>query len=424
MKKRNTSNIFYYLMLFSIVSYLTLSPALLNEYYFYAKPGGSLVEKFHVGTYFIIFLFIIIIYKRGIFEFFFQNMNRKIWILQFSLILIIISIINVVRFGPSGAAYMVDTLLVSSLSLLILNYVSSKQRYQLSKIIITIVFFNSIVAIFEFLLKTHFMPHGQYMGFAYFRSSAFFGHPLANALLTAPMLALVMQTNWALSRKLFIAGSFVVAILAFGARGGLMIGLLTFAIGIIFAGYLLLLRKEMALANLMPVPWVAFLGLLIVTVLLFATDFGARIIERGLTDDSAESRITSFNILSYLSSEQIWNGIDFSHYQLLLEKYPDLNIIENFWINLLVSFGIPLFVIFVISFLWFIYGLQKNQSILIKLSVLCFLLVASTNNSLSTKTSALTIFSITIYGFRSHVVKNSSIRENNIILRRFRVKNA
>ena len=200
----------------------------------------------------------------------------------------------------------------------------------------------------------------------------FSANPLANALLTAPMLALVMQTNWALSRKLFIAGSFVVAILAFGARGGLMIGLLTFAIGVVCAGYLLLLKKELALTNLMPVPWVAFLGILIVTVLLFETNFGTRIIERGLADESAESRITSFNILSYLSSEQIWNGIDFSHYQLLLEKYPDLNIIENFWINLLVSFGIPLFVIFVISFLWFIYGLQKNQSILIKLSVLCF----------------------------------------------------
>jgi hypothetical protein len=156
------------------------------------------------------------------------------------------------------------------------------------------------------------------------------------------------------------------------------------------------LRGDVAMA----VPWIAMVGIGLFAYLLLETSFGARFMERGLYDDNAAVRVGAFNVLSYLSPEDLWSGIDTTYYEAILNKYPDLEIIENFLINLILSFGIPLFLLFCISFVLFLIGLTKYGATEIKFAIASFLLVASTNNSLSTKSAALTIFALAVYGLR------------------------
>jgi uncharacterized membrane protein len=67
---------------------------------------------------------------------------------------------------------------------------------------------------------------------------------------------------------------------------------------------------------------------------------------------------------------------------------------------MLLSMGTPVFSILVVSIFWFAYSLRKSQPVLMTFAVLIFFLVASTNNSLASKTPALTIFAAAAYGLR------------------------
>jgi hypothetical protein len=388
----------YRVLALAVLSYVFTSGAILNLLYPYTSPGGSLFAKIHPGTYLLGFSVVWLASRTGIAGILPRDTGH-FWAGQFALTVSLIGLINFLKFGPSGAAYILDTLLAPALAVIIMTHLSPEQRVRLAKLVFVVLFINALAAIAEFLVQTNIFPREREGGI-YFRASGFLGHPLNNGLITAPMLPLLLLTDWRPSRKLIVAGVYVIAILGFGARSALGVGLITLAIAMFLAGCSLISQKRMPLWILTAVPWGLVIALASLTILLLGTNFGTRFVERGVMDENAAVRVNSFNLLSYLTDAQLWNGIDITYYQLLLEKYPDLTIIENFWINLLVNFGIPIFFAFVASLFWFLYGLQRRQPILTTLSALSFLLIASTNNSLSTKSSALIIFVVAAYGMR------------------------
>ena len=398
------------LMTVSILLYLFLPAAILNALYSYSSPGGALIMKIHPGTYLIVLGFCWLLGRCGCIRLVVQNASAQLWVLQFALVMLFVAFVNVLRFGPAGAAYMVDTLIAAPLALVLLAYLAPQQRHQLTSLILMGLLINSVVAIGEMLLRKNLIPHQNEIGAAYFRASAFFGHPLTGGLMTASVLPLLLLTTWKIGRKAGFVTLYIVAILAFGARGALIAGVSVFSASLLLEMASMLFRKRLPLSLFMLVPWAVIFGSVGLVFLIVGTGFGARIMERGIYDDNASVRVHSFDLLSRLTDEQLWTGIDGAYYQLLLDKYRDVTIIENFWVNLLVAFGIPMFALFAVSFFWFLYGLQKSQSGLMSCAVLSFLVVASTNNSLSTKSAALTVFSVAVYGFRKHPVSPREAR--------------
>jgi polysaccharide biosynthesis protein VpsF len=405
----------YRLLLLALLSCVFTSGAVLNLLYPYVSPGGSLFVKIHPGTYLIFFGFCWLTVRQGVTGILARNAAQG-WAGQFAVIVLSIGLINFLKFGPSGAAYILDTLLAPPLAIIIMGHLTQEQRTRLAEIVLTALFLNSLAAIGEFVMQTNMLPRGKEGGI-YFRASGFLGHPLNNGLITAPMLPLLLLTDWRPSRKLLFASVYVVSILAFGARSALGVGLIALVAAMLLAGCALISRKRMPLQWLMAVPWGLAIAIASLAILLLGTNFGTRFIERGVMDDNAAVRVNSFNLLSYLSDAQLWNGIDTTYYQLLLEKYPDLTIIENFWINLLVSFGIPIFCAFVASLMWFFYGLQRKQPVSAGVAVLSFVLIASTNNSLSTKSAALMIFSVVAAGLRREHAARWQHRDHRIVSR-------
>ena len=141
-------------------------------------------------------------------------------------------------------------------------------------------------------------------------------------------------------------------------------------------------------------------------LLLLATPMGDRFLDLGLSDSSVAHRFKAFNLLGYLSPLQLITGINFSTYSLLLEMNPELGIIENFWINLLASFGLILFVPFLISLGIFFRGMAHKASPATVAALIGFLLIASTNNSLSTKTLAFMLFLLPALGLKTEAKRS------------------
>jgi polysaccharide biosynthesis protein VpsF len=388
----------YRLLALALLAHVFASGAVLNLLYPYLSPGGSLIGKIHPATYLIALGFCWTTARQGLQAMLRRN-REQLWASQFAGVVLVIGLVNLAKFGAGGAAYLLDTLLAAALAVMLMAHLTPEQRAGLARLLLTALLVNALAAIGEFAVQTNIFPRAREGGI-YFRASGFLGHPLNNGLITAPMLPLLLLAGWRDMRKAVYASIYIVAVLAFGARSALGIGLLSLAAALFLAGVRLTLRGRMPLRLLMAVPWGLAFALASLTVLMLGTSFGTRFIERGLMDENAAVRVNSFNLLSYLSDAQLWSGIDITHYQLLLEKYPDLTIIENFWVNLLVGFGIPVFCAFVASFLWFLHGLQRRQSVLTRLAVVAFVLIASTNNSLSTKSSALVLFAVAATGLR------------------------
>ena len=404
----------YRLLALSMLCYVFTSGAVLDLLYPYVSPGGSPFVKIHPGTYLIFLTFAWLVARRGVTEILVRD-TSQLWARQFALTVLLIGLINFLKFGPAGAAYILDTLLAPSLAVIIMAHITPEQRVGLAKLLLTVLFINSLAAIGEFLVQKNIFPREKEGGI-YFRGSGFLGHPLNNGLITAPMLPLLLLTDWRPSRKLAVASVYILSILAFGARSALGIGIGALLVAMLLAGCGLISRKRMPLQWLAAVPWGLAIAFASMTILILGTGFGTRFIERGIMDENAAVRVNAFKLLSYLSDAQLWRGIDTSYYQLLLEKYPDLMIIENFWINLLVNFGTPIFGIFCISLTWYLYGMQKHQKMLLKFAIFSFLLIASTNNSLSTKSSALVIFSVAAVGLEARQLRSRSKGKHDLIL--------
>jgi hypothetical protein len=375
-----------------------LSGQLLNSIYPYSDPGGMFVGKIHPASFIVLVGVILLVVQQGFVRTIHEYTHRQLWVLQFVGTITLIAIINVIRFGTGGAAYLVDTFLTAAFTLLLVERLLTEERYRIAELILLFVFFNSLLTIAELLFRTNLIPHHNEIGAAYFRAAGVFGHPLTNGLVTAPLLPLLLLTKWSRLKKAVVAAAYMLSILASGARGALIIGVPIFlsalSLGMVEKLWRGRLRSDIGTA----IPWAVMMGIGLFAYLLTETSFGARFMERGLHDENATVRINAFNLLSYLSADELWRGIDTSYYQFLISKYPDLEIIENFWINLLVSFGVPIFIIFVVSFTCFFLGLRKGCGVEATLAIVSFMLVASTNNSLSTKCAALTIFVIVAYG--------------------------
>lgn len=320
------------------------------------------------------------------------------WMIQFAALVASIAFINTLRFGTGGMAYMLDTLLAPAIFGLLMSCLEPSQRLKIGQAVILFLLANSALALIEFALKWHLLPFK--LEYAHFRATAWMGNPLNNALITAALAPLTMLMPWSSARKYAALGLMFVAVLAYGGRSAFVLGGLILIFSAMLEGARAAKQGQLNLGKITGAYMVLMGGLMGALALVFFTPFGQRFLELGVGDEGAKVRLTSFELLGMLSPSQLWGGIDFSTYQLLLEINPQLTIIENFWINMLVSFGIILFAVFVASFVYYLYKMGRNQSWYIKGSMLSFILVASTNNSLSTKTLALLLFVVAVYAFR------------------------
>jgi hypothetical protein len=314
--------------------------------------------------------------------------------------------------GISGAGYLIDTHLIAAIFGILTYSCSEQEKKKIKDTILIFILLNSIVALNEFLLHRHLIGYPQHSTAMSFRSAAFFGHPLNNALITASALFFIFSTEWKLPIKLLSSFFYTVSLLCYGARTASIVGVAALVMFIAISFFKDFKKKT----KYLEIAAFIFFGIsfsLTLYVLIHKFGIGARIFELNLFDQSGMARIKSFNIFHWITKKELLTGIRQSDIAVLSTSLVGVNTIENFWIILILTLGLPLGLIFCFFFVKMIFSLMYNQKISNKLGAITFLLVASSNNSLSSKSVSLTIILLLLVTSFQPL-----IREKNSLLRK------
>lgn len=368
----------------------------------YDIPGGSFLFKLHPGSLLIGVAFLVLIFQGNPLDHWPRLFASATAALILAGLVLIILIYSIVRFDASGNAFFIDTLMMPPLLACILLQAPLEFRRWLFRAMILLLVLNAILGIFEALTQWRLIPYlvsGEPVIEEYFRATALGGHPLKDALRTATLLVVCLI----LPRRvvLLLIPILVVGLLAFGGRAALGLGLLV--LGLLGLGQYLRGIVERTIPPLelfaLIVVSLAMAGGIIILVL--SLDLGERIIRDLTWDNSAETRLLAFRAFHYLDLESwMWgigpNGIK----QVLdiLSSSTHLSGWENFWILLVLQVGLAWVIPFTVALFWFIGSLVARGPAPLVLAGIMFLILASTNNSLATKSQELSILVALLIG--------------------------
>lgn len=353
----------------------------------YVSEGGNPLVKIHISTYILTLTVAIFTLRRGI------NVPltslrelRASWLISFLCIVLVI-FYGLIRFGTSGMAYLVDTMVAPLLAIYLLSQLSTTHKNKLLTLLAYLLFINSLIAILEFMLGNTLMS-AQFSSFSHFRSTALLTHPLNNALITAALAPILM--SYTRIPYLIYFTVITLALFAFGGRA---------ATGIFMLGVFILIAPKVpafiaagvrvSKMRFAVIQALAFFASIFTILVITLTPIGARILSKLHIDGSAQARFDVFIILEQLSLREWFLGASHS----LLENiafYIQIDVIENYIIGWIVSFGIICTVLLFLSCyklpLKIALGKSRNSA---KIALIVFILVSLTNNALTTKTPAL-----------------------------------
>lgn len=366
----------------------------------YSLEGGNPLVKIHPSTYLLFAMALLILSRSG---------NPVAGLQQFAQIrpqyfayvvcVLLLSVYLVILQGTSGIAFVVDSLLRPGLVALILVLVGEGTRRRLFPFCVTLVGINAVIGIAEVLLEVRLVPYtneGVPVIESHFRATALIGHPLLNAIVTATtmMVAVGYLKGWGV--RFVIIVTHCLGLLAFGGRTA-------FVIGIAMLVLLAMLRTahELLTRHVTHFKAIAAIVMMLVVPALFfvaigSLGLGERIVEGFQWDSSAQARLHSFDLLSYLTVNDLVFGISSSRFIQYLDQLYLLETVENFWIILLARFGLIGFVPFLVALIFFLYRLMRDGGQVGWIVVLGFLVIASSNNSLASKNPALSMLVLLI----------------------------
>lgn len=363
----------------------------------YVSEGGNPLLKIHVATYILIFSIILLTLKKGIRQPI-ANLERfqSSWLISMSCIVLVI-IYGLVRFGTSGMAYLVDTMVAPLLAVYLLSQLNNQQKNKLLRLLAYLLFINAVLAIVEFMLgKT--MVTVEFSSFSHFRSTAFLMHPLNNALITCS-LALILMRYTCIPFLVYFA-VITLALFAFGGRaatGVFIIGVFIIVvpqIPLFIAKGIKVSKMRFAILQAL-----AFFVFIITVLIVTFTPIGARILSKLHVDPSAQARFDVFIILEQLSLREWFFGASKS----LIDNiafYIQIDVIENYIIGWIVSFGVICALLLILSCFKLPLKLcTMDNALLSRMVLIVFILVSLTNNALTSKTPALLFLTCVLYLF-------------------------
>lgn len=243
-----------------------------------------------------------------------------------------------------------------------------------------------------------------------FRSFGLLGHPLQNALPVCTMMAFILcSTKMKAKNKALLWLLGYVAILCFNTRGSIVGAAMILGVYVLYQYFT---NKHLSFAK----KNFALFGIIIGAVGLFFVimnfNLGGRLTEMGLFDEgSAQVRVDTWNIFNYFKLSDFLFGMNSDQRTMVLYS-SGIWTTENFWIDYLMSIGLIALTIVIIAYALAIrklYRGYKKMDVIITLA--SFILIASTNNSLSASWVPLFIYlmSICTYAYRERIQKNNRI---------------
>ncbi|MGQ9427240.1 VpsF family polysaccharide biosynthesis protein [Gilvimarinus sp. F26214L] len=385
----------YGLLAISVSMRLTLGSSLLDNYFPYSFEGGVPLVKVHPGTWFLLFGVLLIITTRGPSRFcsdvFFKNRSIGLTLT----ILTVVLLYSVASWGVGGIAVLVDNYFYSILCVYLAMHLKDRHAYRLTFFIIFIILVNCLIAVVEYISRRHLIPN-PVTGTVFFRANALMAHPLNNALIALPVglsaLLLPVRSGY----RYLISGIVFLALLAFAARASLAVYCFFSAIIIWTLGFHKRRSSRSFFGYLFFASLLSMAFLVLVYFVTFYTSYGGGISSRLQFDDSAYTRIESLLFFARLDLSSYFFGSGPAGFRYLTERYSDAKIIENFWIQMIGIYGVPVFFLMCYGFARVFKGLLSDSSLQVKMVFVSFFLAASSNNSLIVKTPALAVIMLII----------------------------
>jgi hypothetical protein len=368
----------------------------------YTAPYGSFIYKLHPATYPCLIALPIAFLSSGASRQTRHRIRQNVAYCLYGLVIVMLMVYTTYRYGTSGSAFLIDTLLMPAVIGLTLNFYPDNWRAFLFRMILVICCLNALLGIIEAMtqwrLEEYSVAGGTLIIENEFRATALMGHPLTNAMVMslATFGMLVWCRHW--MSRILVAFVALIALLSFGGRTAF---LLTSLLLTLCAAYAIIqsarrgrIRAWHLLAYLIAF---GFLCAILGSAILYL-DLGARIFEGLVWDESADIRRRSMMAFNFLSTEQLLLGISPAEIEEIILRINIRNpieIIENTWIVLTLQFGVIMLAMLIASYGFLLLQLAGKAPPLMKVGLLSFVILTSSNNALSVKTMVL-VFAISV----------------------------
>lgn len=374
----------------------------------YDATWGPFIAKLHPGTWLIAIAYFVLLSSYGHpMRVAASQFAAHRLLLVYLICIVFVFFYSLLRHGPSGAAFIIDTLIMPALAVFCIVMLDKRQRYACLAMIVTLLVANTLIGLVESLLQARLIPLRLAGDIEvvddFFRPSALLGHPLANALITAALLPAVLALRISMAWRCSLMLLLWVGVLAFGGRTSFVLATLLFGgwFGMQVASAAA--RGRFSYAQITGGALIGMLAIVLLAAAIALSGIGDRIFMNLKWDNSASVRTRIWDVWDFVSDQDMLVGISPSAIADLtwrLGLHGPGEAIENFWLGMALRLGLIGFVPFAIAmgcaFAW----LWNSSNGAMRVSVVLFFISASSNNSLATKSISLSMLFIVVAATR------------------------
>lgn len=232
-----------------------------------------------------------------------------------------------------------------------------------------------------------------------FRSTALLGHPLANALVVSVLMSFFLISPIKVKYKYLLWFLGFIAILCFNARGATLGNLAVFGLYFFYAQILNGRSKHKVSMILLVAALVGVAAYLVLNGYI-----GGRLITDDLNDESAQVRIDIWSVFTKYDIKTFLIGVNFNELGMIMYSLG-LYATENYWLDWVFRLGFLFLVPYVILNAKVIKSEYDGYSkIDMLVTLITFLGISSTNNSLSTSALPMFVFLFCIRMFNRKTI--------------------
>ena len=266
-------------------------------------------------------------------------------------------------------------------------YLSKRKKF-----VITFFCLECLVAFVEKILSSYLFAEGVWgvdegvsIGF---RSAAFLGHPLQNALCVSIMMSFIL-TSSSIKPMHKYSLTFLgwLSLLCFNTRSSILLWFFLIIMSLLGDIFKKGSFKKKVLSVLLIV-----IGIGVVLYFLFHLHWGDRLLYGDLMDGSAMTRINVYDVFDYISDANLWWGTP-SDVLWQAQLRANCLVIENSFVMFVLNFGIVFTAVLILLVANIIRKLLKNYSFKSKAFIIvAFLLISNANNALAVSAIPLSVF--------------------------------
>ncbi len=368
----------------------------------YASKGGSLASKIHPASYLALAAVAMWMVARGPGRVIGRLAVERAGVAAFSIATAVLFLHSalVVKLPLSA---IIDTFLLTVLLFVALDWLDGASRDRLAGIVHVIMITNAALGIFEYLTGFRLTPmydvDGTVMSYDW-RSTALFGHPLTNAFQDGTYLvALACGAGARMPTvvRLGAMGLAALALVAFGGRVALVLGLAMVALIGAIGGLKSLAGKRFRLSDVVIGVLVATVTAIVVVVFVDSGGADKFLLRFSQDHGSADTRISMFRIFGGLSWEQFLAWPDSDIITQAQREYRLRIGVESSEVGLVASYGLLTTLLFLGALACFMSELVRATTRKTLWLVVYFVGVMSASTGIANKSTNLAMFAITVF---------------------------